>query len=133
VLRDVRDHARWAGRGAALAILILVIIACNGTTGEHLVTFTAGAAGPADATGGPLAFTSGRGFAVTLTKSRLHVGAIYLNQSRPVSGAQETNCVLPGTYVAEVTSGMDVDLLSASPQIFPVLGDGTTLPASVGE
>lgn len=120
-------------RAAWLAlVVVLAIAACNGTTGSTLVSFTAAAAGPADATP-QMTFTSGRGFAVTLTKAKLHVGALYLNQSQPVSGAQETSCVLPGTYVAEVTRGMDVDLLSPAPQVFPARGDGTTLPAVVGE
>jgi hypothetical protein len=116
----------------AAAFVIFLSAGCAGTTGEELVTFTATAAGPPDVQA-PYAFTSGRGFEVTLTKAVLHVGALYLNQSMPVSGAQETNCVLPGTYVAEVTGGLDVDLLSATPQRFPVLGEGTTLPARVGE
>jgi hypothetical protein len=118
---------------ALFLLLLVVAIACNGTTGSELVTFTAAAAGPSDAPGGALAFTSGRGFAVTLTKATLHVGALYLNQSQPVSGAQETSCVLPGTYVAEVTTGMTVDLLSPTLQVFPALGDGTSLAAIVGE
>jgi hypothetical protein len=120
-------------RRASSLLGVAILVACNGTTGEHLITFTAAAAGPRDATSGPMAFTSGRGFAVTLTKAQLHVGAMYLNQSQPVSGAQETNCVLPGTYVAEVTNGLDVDLLSPAPQAFSAPGEGTTLPAIVGE
>jgi len=120
-------------RPLLVVLFVMIAIACNGTTGNHLVTFTAGAAGAADLPGGPVTFTSGRGFAVTLTKATLHVGAMYLNQSQPVSGAQETSCVLPGTYVAEVTSGLDVDVLSPTPHVFPALADGTTLPAIVGE
>ena len=30
------------------------------------------------------------------------IGALYLGQSLPVSGAQNTSYVLPGTYVAQV-------------------------------
>ena len=119
----------------AVAVVVMgLALACNGTTGSRLISFTAAAAGPADAqAGAPLSFTSGRGFHVALTKAVLHIGALYLNQSQPVSGAQETRCVLPGTYVAEVTSGLDVDLLSPVPQVFPSMGEGVTLGAAVGE
>jgi len=111
----------WAVLSAFLAI------SCVGTTGGELVDFEANAAGPVDATGQPLAFDSDRGWHVTLTEARMHVGAVYLNASAPVSGGQNTSCILPGTYVAEVRQGLDVDLLSATPQPFPTLGHGTTL------
>jgi len=35
--------------------------------------------------------------------AKLHVGAVYLNRSAPVSGVGVTSCILPGTYVAEIT------------------------------
>ena len=110
----------------------LLAAGCTGTTGDSLVTFAAAAAGATDATNG-LSFRTGRGFDVTLTKAILHVGALYLNQSMPVSGAQETNCVLPGTYVGEVTRGRDIDLLSSELQALPGQGEGTTVAARVGE
>jgi hypothetical protein len=50
-----------------------------------------------------------------------------------VSGAQATNCILPGTYVAEETAGRDVDLLDSTPQVFPNYGEGTTTHARVAE
>ncbi len=113
--------------GAALA-------ACVGTTGGDVVDFPVAAAGAVDATPGkPYELVTDRGWHVVLTKATLHVGALYLGQSLPVSGAQNTACVLPGTYVAQVTTGMDVDLLSPSPQRFPTLGHGTTLQALVGQ
>jgi hypothetical protein len=117
---------------AAAAALSL---SCVGTTGGALVTFQAAGAGPADArTGQPLAFTTDRGWNVVLTKATLHVGAIYLDQSTPVSGSQGTSCILPGTYVAQVTSGRDVDLLSPDLQAFPSPGEGTTIPpARIGQ
>lgn len=121
-------------RAAAIAALVCSLPACVGTTGSDLVTFDAAAAGPADAVAGqPYSFTTGRGFRVTLTRATLHVGAVYLNRARPVSGAQETSCILPGIYVAEVTSGLDVDVLSPEPQPFPARGEGTETPAIVGE
>jgi len=42
-----------------------------------------------------------------------------------------TSCILPGTYVAEVTTGRDVDLLSPVPQPFPEPGAGATVPPAV--
>jgi len=92
-------------------------------------------AGPVDANPGqPLRFTTDLGWRVVLTKATLHVGAVYLNQSAPVSGAQSTGCILPGTYVAQVTSGIDADLLSPALQRFPGPGSGTTIPpALVGQ
>jgi hypothetical protein len=108
--------------------------ACVGTTGGDLVTFAAVAAGPADAVEGqPLEFVNDRGWHVSLTSASLHVGAIYLNQSLPVSGAQNTSCILPGTYVAQVTTGADVDLTSPAEQTFPRAGTGVTIPALAGQ
>jgi hypothetical protein len=108
--------------------------ACVGTTGGDVIDFTAAAAGPADAElGKELSFTTDRGWRVTLTKAVMHVGAVYLDQSMPVSGSQNTSCILPGTYVAEVTNGLDVDILSPLPQQFPVRGHGTTLDARAGQ
>jgi hypothetical protein len=107
---------------------------CVGTTGGELVDFDAAAAGPVGAVAGEsLSFVSDGGFAVELTRASLHVGAMYLDQSEPVSGAQNTSCILPGTYVAEVTEGIDVDLLDPSPQRFPVEGHGTTFEARAGQ
>jgi hypothetical protein len=118
----------------AFAAIASSLSACVGTTGSDLVTFEAAAAGPADAVAGePLRFTSPRGYDVTLTRATLHVGAVYLNRARPVSGAQATNCILPGKYVAEVTDGLDVNTLSPVPQPFPVKGEGTADHAIVGE
>lgn len=114
---------------------------CVGTTGGALVTFPAAAAGIAGANAsGALEFTSDEGWDVVLTTATLHVGAVYLDQSQPVSGSQGTACILPGTYVGQVTptltaaAGLDVNLLSATPQPFSVQGQGTTQPeALVGQ
>src|ERR1019366_392978 len=116
--RGVGPAAPLARRPAALASLIAcACAACVGTTGGQLVTFPAAAAGPADAIAGePLRFTTDRGWTVVLSTATLHVGALYLDQSMPVSGSQGTNCVLPGTYVGQVTAGLDVNLLSPAPQ-----------------
>jgi len=124
-------------RGAALLAVAgsACVGACVGTTGGQLVTFPAAVAGAAGASSGhSLQFTTDLGWRVVLTEATLHVGAVYLNQSAPVSGAQSTDCILPGTYVAQVTSGIDANLLSPSLQRFSGLGSGTTIPpALVGQ
>ena len=126
-------------RGSFLAFAAAVAIAapsagCGGTTGSGLVSFGAAAAGPRDAPGGASwTFDTRRGFHVVLTRAALHVGALYLNASPPISGAQETSCILPGVYVAEVTRGRDIDLLDPTPKPFPGGGEGKTDPATVGE
>ncbi|HEY4157533.1 MAG TPA: hypothetical protein VGM29_05525 [Polyangiaceae bacterium] len=112
--------------------MLLVPLGCAGTTGDRLRDFPAAASGPGDLTS-PLTFTTDLGWHVILSEAKLHVGAFYLDQSRPVSGAQDINCVLPGTYVAQETSGLDVDLLSAAPQYFPAPAHGSSLPAIVGQ
>ena len=114
--------------------VLAALPACIGTTGGDVVDFPAAVAGPADADASkPFELTNDRGWHVVLTTATLHVGALYLSQSRPTSGAQVTSCVLPGTYVAQVTTGRDVNILSPVPQRFPSLGHGTTLAALVGE
>jgi hypothetical protein len=70
---------------------------------------------------------------VTLTRATLHIGAVYLNRSVPSSGAQETSCVLPGIYSGQVTSPIDVDVLSPVPQPFPADGEGTADEVLTGE
>jgi hypothetical protein len=111
----------------------LALAACGGTTGNALVTFSARASGPADATGGPLTFSNGFGTQVTLTRAHLTLGAVYLNQNVPVSGAAVTPCILPGTYVGQVFGPVAIDLLSSAPVAFPGQGQGTATPARVAE
>lgn len=116
--------------GGVLAVLTL--IGCAGNTGGATLRFPVAAAGPADAVGGPLVFTSGA-FTVTLSMAVLHVGAVYLDQAAPVSGAQATDCYLTGTYVGEETSSLDVDLTDPTPQRFPQQGLGVTEPPALAE
>ena len=121
---------------AGLSLPALALTACVGTTGGDLVTFNAAAAGPADATAGQpyrLPAPTDLGYEVTLTQATLHIGALYLNSTVPTSGAQDTDCILPGVYVAQVTGGLDLDVLSPDPQPFPVQGQGTETPATTGE
>ena len=119
-------------RALVTASLVLGAASCIGSTGSGLVTFRASASGPSDVDA-KAPFTSGLGYQVTLTRAKLHVGAVYLNRSVPSSGAQATSCILPGIYVAQVLDGLDVDVLDPTPQAFPVNGDGTADHASAGE
>jgi hypothetical protein len=124
---------------AALFVVGALATACIGTTGSELVTFEAFASGPQDVPADTregqrgLSFVNGRGWSITLTRAKLHIGALYLNRSVPVSGGQERECFLPGVYVAQVLEGVDIDALSPSPQRFPELGSGTADLAVTGE
>jgi hypothetical protein len=129
---------RWRQKALALLAALPALVGCLGSTGNTIVHFQAAAAGPADATT-PLVFDSGAGWRISLTKATLHVGAMYLDQSVATSGGGAAPCFLQGTYVAEVTTdpgdvaGIDVDILSPTPQAFPNPGQGTSLPATAGQ
>jgi hypothetical protein len=124
---------RWIGKIQLTAVAVAFFAAsCVGTTGGELIAFEAAASGPEDAVAGePYRFVTKRGWNVTLTTAKLHVGAVYLNRSMPVSGVQLTSCILPDTYVAQITSALEVDMLSPDPQPFPALGEGTTAPPAI--
>lgn len=109
-------------------------LACVGRTAGEAIDFPVAAAGPDHAvTGQPLSCADER-WDVALTEATLHIGAIYLDQSKPTSGAGATSCTLDGTYVAQQVSALDVDLLSPEPQPFPVAAHGITLPSpQIGE
>jgi hypothetical protein len=116
-----------------IALGLLLSVGCVGQTGGETVDFAVAAAGPADAIAGqPLSFTSGR-FDVVLTRATLHIGAVYLDQAGPVSGAQATDCYLTGTYVGQETSPLTVDLLNPMPQPFPSPAIGITEPPALVE
>ncbi len=117
------------------AWLALAAAGCVGQTGGDAIDFPVAAAGPTSATAGqPLACTNDAGWDITVTQATLHIGAVYLNQSQPVSGGQATGCYLAGTYVAQETSSLDVDLLVPEAQRFPALAHGITdPPALVGQ
>ena len=127
------------GRWLALCICG-ISVACVGTTGSDLVEFDVYAAGPDGAQShAPLTFTTRRNWDVSLTRARLHIGAMYLNRATPVSGAQSTSCTLPGLYVASIPGGLVsedqnhwtyVDALDSTPQPFVVKGEGTADHAS---
>lgn len=113
--------------------LLFSALACVGTTGGDTFTFEAFARGPAGADGQSYSFTNGRGYAVTLTRARVHVGGVYLNQSRPTQVASNPSCTLPGVYVTEVTSGFEIDALSSELQPFPERGTAISEHAMAGE
>lgn len=114
--------------------LCLALVGCNDDTGSGLVQFKAFAAGPEQAVSGqPLVFDTAGGYRVQLDRARLTIGAVYLNRSRPTLGVQDTPCVLPGIYAAEVTSGVVIDALSSDPVEFASIGHGTADRALTGE
>jgi hypothetical protein len=107
-----------------LALLVgwVAVDACNGTTGDQLVTFPAYAAG-AKAAGDPFSFD---GYTIQLTYAHMYVGEIYVNEAPAGSGGFDTPaCISQGIYCAQVPDGLDVDLLSPNEQPFPVQGSGT--------
>ena len=120
-------------KGARLIAFVLAATSgCVAQTGGQTVDFQVAAAGPADALAGqPLAFTTDAGWDVILAQAKLHIGAVYLDESRPISGGQATGCYLTGTYVAQETSGLDVDLLNPGLQLFPAKAHGITEPAAL--
>jgi hypothetical protein len=122
-------------RSSALLLVVAAGAGCVGNAGGQAIDFPVAAAGPAIAVAGqPLTCTEGTAWTVAVTQASLHIGALYLDQSQSVSGAQATGCYLTGTYVAQETSALDVDLLSPDPQPFPALAHGITVPApKIGE
>lgn len=120
---------------AQLSMLLpLVLSGCIQTTGGRLVTFQAQAsADPTVVTGGPLEFTTPRGFVVTLSRAHVTVGAVYLNQQNPQNYALEQSCIQEGIYSGEVLGGLTIDALSPVPQAFPVGGNGTDALTRAGE
>lgn len=112
---------------------IALLASCTQTTGGQLVDFPVAAAGVVDAKDGVYTFATDGGFSISLARAELHLGAIYLVDTAPISGSQGGSCVLPGTYVAQMTSGFRVNLLTTAPARAPALGHGTTERALVGQ
>jgi hypothetical protein len=112
-----------------MRVLAMLALAACGTTGGNTVSFEVTASGAPDAA----TVDTALGWHVQLSRARLHIGAVYLNLAVPISGSQETNCILPGIYTAEELAGLDVDVLSAAPQPFPQPGVGTDDEARTGE
>lgn len=118
-----------------LLLIGLAAASCAGSTGGDTLDIPVAAAGPATAVAGqPLVCAADPAWTVTVSAASLHIGAVYLDQSQPVSGAQSTGCILTGTYVAQELSPLDVDVLSPALQAFPALAHAvTTPPALIGE
>ncbi len=108
-------------RALASVAFAALAAACNGTTGDALVTFPAYASG---APGAGEAFAV-NGFSVQLTSAKMRIGAVYVDEAPLASGAEGPSCIDPGVYSAQVPGGVEVDLLSSAPQEFSVLGNGT--------
>ncbi len=117
----------------ALAVLGLGSASCLSSTGGSRFAFDAFVGGPEGASDGEYTFENDRGFEVTLTTARLHVGAIYLNESLPTSVASDTSCALAGIYVAEVHAGIDVDVLDPALVELPQQGASTNDHAQTAE
>jgi hypothetical protein len=107
----------------AVVAATMAVAACNGTTGDQLITFPAYAQG-APGAGDPF---SVNGWTIRLTYAHMYVGAIYLNEAPAQNGGTFNTpaCIDQGIYNGQVTAGLDVDLLSTAPQPFPVPGSGT--------
>jgi hypothetical protein len=106
---------------AVSATGVSTLSSCNGTTGDHLVTFSAFAVGAAGAT---RPFMVGA-YSVQLTTARMHIGAAYFDQSPPSTAFDQPVCIAPGIYAAQLAGPVDVDLLSGQPQEFAVYGNGS--------
>jgi hypothetical protein len=118
----------------ALSVLALAALCgCVQSTGGNVVSFSARAVADPVVTGGPLTFTTPKGFDVTLTRARLTVGALYLNQQNPQSYTLEGSCLQDGVYSGEVRGGMTLDALSPAPVDFPVRGNGTDVLTRAAE
>jgi hypothetical protein len=114
---------RAVGSIGALALVGAAAAACNGTTGDQLITFPAYAVG-AKGAGEPF---SSNGFTVQLSYAHMYVGAIYVNEAPAQNGGTFNTpaCIDQGIYSAQVPGGLDVDLLSTTAQAFPVQGNGS--------
>ncbi len=116
------------------ALLGLLLLGCVEETGSGLVDFEAFVAGRerGSETQG-YEFDTSAGYRISLQQAQLTIGALYLNRARPILGAQETACILPGLYAAEVRSKVTFDALSSDLVRFEQPGHGTQDRALTGE
>ena len=115
-----------------LLTLTLFLGGCAGSTGGETFSFEAFAKGPEGADGSAYSFEK-RGYAITLTRAEVLVGAVYLNASVATSVSSDTSCTLAGIYVSELLPGFVVNALSREMQEFSQLGRSTSARASTGE
>jgi hypothetical protein len=119
---------------SSLAVLALSSSCVSvGTTGDSLVRFAPYASGPPDATKPLPDFTTPNGFHLKLTSVSLRIGAVYVIEGAYNPGSQNTSCIEPGIYAAQVPGGVQVDLLDPTPQEFSVFGNGTADLGQIGE
>jgi len=111
------------------ALVAVASLAACGTTGGDLVTFEVAAHGVP----GAASLDTALGWHVELDRAHLHIGAVYLNLAVPISGSQETACILPGIYTAQELAALDVDVLDQTPRPFPQPATGTNDEARTGE
>lgn len=112
----------------------LLSVGCISDTGSGLVTFEALAGGSKRAqAGAPYEFDNALGYHVSLRHAQLTIGGVYLNRARPILGAQDTACILPGLYAAEVRSSVTLNALSPELVAFEGTGQGTADRALTGE
>lgn len=124
------NRAKKARHAAAFLAGLLALSGCVGSTGGDLFPLEASARG---APGASESFVNGKGFAVTLARADVLVGALYLNRARPTSVASGTSCTLNGIYVAEIAGPLVIDALASEPQAFPGLGQATADRALTAE
>jgi hypothetical protein len=117
----VRATAGFGLSAIAVSGFAVALAACNGTTGDALITFPAYAAG-APGAGEPF---SVNGYTIQLTLAQMYIGAAYVNEAPPGATFDTPVCTDPGVYAAQVPGGREVNLLSTTPQPFPVQGNGT--------
>jgi hypothetical protein len=113
--------------GSVIFALGVAGAACNGTTGDQLITFSAFAAG-ADGAGRPFTTYDESGnpaYSVQLTRASMHIGALYFDESPPSTGFDTPECITPDIYAAQVPGGIEVNLLSTTPQPFSAAGNGS--------
>lgn len=106
-----------------LVAAAIAVASCNGTTGDALYTFNAYAAG-AKGAGDPFTLD---GYKVQLTQAQMYIGAVYVNEAPGGSGGtfNTPECIDSGVYCAQVPGGVEVNLLSTTPQPFSVQGSGS--------
>ena len=118
----------------AIGLAVAAALAGCGTTGGNLVSFDVvaqGAAPPSPRNAG--VYDTSLGWHVKLSRAMLYIGAVYLNQTRPNSGIQGTDCILPSVYTGQELQGLDIDVLSPRAQPFPAPGTGTDDEVLTGE
>jgi hypothetical protein len=118
----------------AVGLAVAAALAGCGTTGGNLVSFEVVAQGAATRNGMPAGvFDTSLGWHVELSRAMLYMGAVYLNQTRPNSGIQGTDCILPSVYTGQELQPLTVNVLAPERQSFPAPGVGTDDAVQTGE